>query len=103
MPFYTDPLTKVEYKFAWYHFHLKTVISLTSIVIIAFAVTVQQTVRILIGRCFTFEKKADRSHNVINVVHCGKIDLFIRDVSVLIEYRIADKEGLQKAPTCQGE
>jgi hypothetical protein len=89
MPFYTDPLTKVDHKFAWSlpspapsFLH-----GLILAVAIVFAAIAPQIVPTTIGPSSTFERKADPFPNALNAARCVRIDRFIRVATVQTESR----------------
>jgi hypothetical protein len=89
MPFYTDPVTTLEHKFAWYVYLAILTSWLTAIVTTVSVGIDQQTVRTMTVPCSTFGRKVDRFPNVICVAHSAKTVLCTLVAIVLLGCRIA--------------
>jgi hypothetical protein len=93
MPFYKDPVTNMEHKFAWYvlltgfHHSANSEKNANSLATIAFEAIAPQIALIVIDLSSTFEKRVDQFHSVLNVEHFGKIDLFTHVANVPQEFK----------------
>jgi hypothetical protein len=92
MPFYTDPITKMEHKFAWYAICFDKVVNLFPVIIV-FEAIVQQTVLTMTGLCSIFERKADLFLSALNVARFVRTDPSIHVVNVRTGSKIKDWGG----------